>query len=228
MTLHEDLFTRLDASIEDLWAQARASTFWRQIVAQGCDAELYRLAMVQIFHYTRHNSINQAVAAFRTEPEQMSLLRFVYCHAREEAGHENMVVHDLRSIGLMKDGQAFDPPLPATDALINYLYGIALREGAIPRLGYSYWAESVYQHIGPLLFTAKKSLSLDERNMTFFAAHSEIDAKHIEQVRAMICQAATTPEHADAIHRVAVTSLWLTIQLLAQAFDAANRSRKAA
>ena len=58
---------------------------------KAASAELYRLTMVQIFHYTRHNSINQAVAAFRAEPEQLSLLRFVYGHAREELGHEKMV-----------------------------------------------------------------------------------------------------------------------------------------
>jgi hypothetical protein len=33
--------------------------------SRGFDSELYRMVMVQIFRYTRHNSINQAVAAFR-------------------------------------------------------------------------------------------------------------------------------------------------------------------
>src|SRR6266851_2066655 len=101
MLLHDDLFSRLDSSIADLWKEARASHFWRQIVAGGWDAKLYRLTMLQIFHYTRHNSINQAVAALRTDPEQMPLLRFVYGHAKEELGHERLVLHDLRSIGLL-------------------------------------------------------------------------------------------------------------------------------
>src|SRR6185369_11115146 len=101
------------------------------------------------------NSINQAVAVLRAEPGQQSLLRYAYTHAREELGHELFIVHDLKSIGLLEDGDVFDPPLPATDALINYLYGVALRDGVIPRLGYSYWAESVYEHIGPLLLSAR-------------------------------------------------------------------------
>jgi pyrroloquinoline quinone (PQQ) biosynthesis protein C len=226
MTLYSQLLARLDDSIADLWARASASDFWRQIVETGYSSELYRVTMVQIFHYTRHNSINQAVAAFRTEPGQMQLLRYAYGHAKDELGHENMILHDLKSIGLMSDGEVIDPPLPATDALINYLYGIALREGATARLGYSYWAESSYEHVGPLLVSAKKSLGLTDRNMTFFVAHSEIDQEHVEQVRAAIGRAVTTPEQADSVHRVAVTSLWLTIQLLAQAFEAANGSRR--
>ena len=174
--------------------------------------------MIQIFHYTRHNSVNQAAAAFRADPDDLPLLRFIYGHAKEELGHERLALHDLRSQGLVaEDGSDIDPPLPATDALINYLYGVVLRDGPVPRLGYSYWAESVYPHIAPLLRAARSSLGLADRDMTFFVAHAEIDTGHAEQVRAAIRRAATTPARADAIHRVAVTSLWLTIELLEQA-----------
>jgi pyrroloquinoline quinone (PQQ) biosynthesis protein C len=225
MSLHHDLFARLDATIAHQWARAGASDFWRSIVSNGCSRELYRITMVQIFHYTRHNSINQAVAALRTDPTDWQLLRFMYGHAKEELGHERLVVHDLKAIGLMGDDERVDPPLPATDALINYLYGVALREGAISRLGYSYWAETVYDQIGPLLSSAKQSLGIDDRNMTFFAAHSVIDVKHAEEVRSAIRRAVTTIEQGDAVHRVAATSLWLTLQLLEQAFEVANNLR---
>ena len=221
--LHRDLFARLDASIASLWAEARGSRFWGRIVREGFDPERYRRVMVQIFHYTRHNSINQAAAAFRAEPEEMQLLRFVYGHAKEELGHERLVVHDLKSIGLLSGAEITDPPLPATDALVNYLYGVVLREGPVPRLGYSYWAESVYEHIGPLLVAARASLGLTDRNMTFFAAHAEIDARHAEQVKAALRLAVTTRARAEAVHRVAVTSLWLTIQLLEQALEGTGR-----
>jgi pyrroloquinoline quinone (PQQ) biosynthesis protein C len=135
-----------------------------------------------------------------------------------------MLVHDLKSIGLLADGDAIDPPLPATDALINYLYGVALRDGPIARLGYSYWAESAYEHIGPLLVAIRKSLSLTDRNMTFFAAHSAIDVKHAEEVRKTIGEAVVSPDEADAVVRVATTTLWLTMELLDQALDASTCS----
>lgn len=212
------LFARLDASIGAAWAGAERRPFWGRIVSEGWDRAAYRRTMIQIFHYTRHNSLNQAAAAFRADPDDLALLRFIYGHAKEELGHERLALHDLRSLGLVaEDGSDIDPPLPATDALINYLYGVVLRDGPVPRLGYSYWAESVYPHIAPLLGAARSSLGLADRDMTFFVAHAEVDAGHAEQVRAAIRRAATTPARADAIHRVAVTSLWLTIELLEQA-----------
>jgi pyrroloquinoline quinone (PQQ) biosynthesis protein C len=220
--LAQDLFRRLDQSIADLWARARRGRFWRQVVSRGFDRELYRLVMVQIFHYTRHNSINQAATALRALPEEPELLRFIYSHAREELGHERLVVRDLESIGLLSGEALPEAPLPATDALIHYLYGVALREGPVARLGYSYWAESIYQQIAPLLLAARRSLSLTDANLTFFVAHAEIDSKHAEQVRTVLRRAASTPERAEAVHRVAVTSLWLTLQILEQSLEASG------
>jgi pyrroloquinoline quinone (PQQ) biosynthesis protein C len=216
------LFAELDAGIAKLWAEARQGRFWRHVEEHGCSPALYRLTMLQIFQYTRHNSINQAVAAFRADPEDLSLLRFVYDHAREELGHEQLVLHDLRSVGLLDEGAAELPPLPATDALINYLYGVALREGPLARLGYSYWAESVYEQVTPLLGRVRESLALNERDLRFFNAHSAIDARHSLQVRSALERAVKTRAQADSVRRVALTSLWLTVQLLEQAFAAVH------
>ena len=226
--LHAVLFEPLDRAIGQRWADARQGRFWQHVCAHGCSPELYRLTMLQIFHYTRHNSINQAVSALRADPEQLALLRFSYEHAREELGHEQMVLHDLRAAGLFEAGQPIEPPLPATDALINYLYGVALREGPVPRLGYSYWAESVYTQIAPLLQRASESLSLDERALSFFKAHSTIDVRHAQQVRKTLEGAVSTVEQAEAVQRVALTTLWLTLQLLDQALDAVQATRTGA
>lgn len=217
--LHRELFERLDRSIDELWAHASNGEFWRHVLTHGFDRELYRITMTQIYHYTRHNSVNQAVAAFRADPDQIGLLRFVYGHADEELGHEKMVLHDLRAIGLLGPDDGIDePPLPAVDALINYLYGIALREGPVARLGYSYWAESVYEHIAPVLLQARKSLQLTDHEMAFFVAHAEIDAKHAVEVQQAIRKSVRTVGQAEAVHRVAVTTLWLTVSVLDHAF----------
>ncbi|MBV8787548.1 MAG: iron-containing redox enzyme family protein [Mycobacterium sp.] len=218
--LVDELFVRLGTVIDGLWSVARDGRFWTHVLQHGFDRSLYRSVMVQIFHYTRHNSINQAVATFGAAPEQIGLLRFAYTHAREELGHEKLVLHDLRAIGLLgSDETIVDPPLPATDALINYLYGVSLREGLVARLGYSYWAESVYVHIAPLLARARGSLNLTDREMAFFVAHAEIDSKHAVEVERAIRGSVRTQADADAVFRVATTSLWLTVMLIEQAFD---------
>jgi hypothetical protein len=215
--LHADLFEALDRRVSRLWAEAKAGSFWRQVLARGFNRALYRRLMSQVFHYTRHNAINQAAAALRIEPGDLKLLKFVCDHAREELGHENLAAHDLASAGICQGPDSIEPALPATDALIGYLYGVALREGPVARLGYSYWAETAYDHIGPLVAAARTSLALSDRQLTFFVAHAAIDEKHSQDVRAVIRHAVRTPEQADAVLRVATTTLWLTTQMMEQA-----------
>lgn len=72
----------------------------------------YRDLMPPMWHHSRHNAMNQAVATFVTAPE--ALLKFVYRHASEELGHERMVVHDLKSVGICDETDLNRPPLPAT------------------------------------------------------------------------------------------------------------------
>lgn len=204
----------LRQQVEAQWAEIKRGEFWRLVRERPVSRELYRDLMLQVYHYSRHNSMNQAVAAFVPAPE--GLLKFVYRHAAEELGHEKMVTHDLRSIDLLRESDLQQPPLPATEALIGYLYYVSLRYGALPRLGYSFWAEGAHAHIGEVLAKVMKDLSLTSKNVTFFGAHAEADVHHIQQVEEALEKYATTPEDQELVTRVATTTLSLTGQLMEQ------------
>lgn len=220
----------LDAVIKRRWSTIREGAFWQHVLSNGMDGDLYRRVMVEIFHYTRHNSINQAVAALgASSPDDLHLLGFVYEHADEELGHEKMIVSDLESVGLLDPDELTAPPLPPTQALIGYLYYVSLIEGAKARLGYSHWAESSYDELDPILARARDDLGLEDKSMTFFVAHSTIDVKHAEEVREAIVENVATPQEEAAVKRVADTSLYLTGQLMDAALAAhLSRERTAA
>ena len=203
---------QLDLVISDEWEKIKHGEFYK-LSSAGLSKELYISAMEQIYHYTKHNSINQATAAFMTSAEDTALLKFAYKHALEEVGHEKMVVKDLRSIGVNFDAEKA-APLPATEALIGYLYYVALKEGAGPRLGYSYWAEDSYDHIEPILQACRRDLNLSDKDMTFFVAHSTIDSKHSEEVRVAVQAWCDDPIKLSKVLSVARTSLYLTGEVI--------------
>jgi pyrroloquinoline quinone (PQQ) biosynthesis protein C len=174
--------------------------------------------MLQVYHYTRYNSVNQAACAFSADPEQTTLLRFIYKHALEELGHERMVLRDLEAVGLLPE--EMPAPLAPTQALIAFLNDVAIRKGPIARLGYSYWAEDVYDHIQPILDRFRNDLNLRDEVMTFFVAHSTIDEKHSEEVRLAMERAVKTEEDRQLVREVARVTLWLTGQLLEEALRA--------
>jgi len=201
-------------AVDAQWGDIKRGEFWRLVQQRPVRKELYRDMMREVFHYSRHNSINQAVAAFVPAPE--GLLKFVYRHAAEELGHEKMVIHDLKSIGMWSDEDAEASPLPATEALIGYLYYVGLRYGPVARLGYSFWAEGAHSHIQEVLVKVCKDLQFTSRNITFFGAHAEADQEHIQQVEEAIARYAVTPQDQALVQRVATTTLSLTGQLLDQ------------
>lgn len=204
----------LREAVDAEWAQIKQGEFWRRVMNEPVSRPLYKDLMLQVYHYSRHNSMNQAVAAFVPAPE--GLLKFVYRHAAEELGHEKMVTHDLKSIDLFSEDDLLEPPLPATEALIGYLYYVALRYGPVARLGYSFWAEGVYGHIQAPFQKISQDLKLTSKNVTFFGSHALADAEHIRQVEEAIERFATTPQEMAMVEKVARTTLSLTGQLLEQ------------
>ncbi len=212
--MDENFFKKLDGVVEKEWDAIKQGSFARHVMEKGVDKDLYKLTMLQIYHYTRHNAINQAFAAWRVVPERVGLLRFCFEHAGEELGHEKMIIHDLESVGLFEPADIASSPLPATEAFIGYLYYVGLHYGAAPRLGYSYWAESVYSHISELLGRVRSDLSLTDKQMSFFVAHAVIDEKHAEEVRRAIEQHAKDDTERALILQVARTTLRQTGALL--------------
>ena len=204
----------LRGTVDAEWARIKQGEFWRRVMEKPVSASLWRDLLLQVYHYSRHNSMNQAVAAFVPAPE--GLLKFVYRHAAEELGHERMVTHDLKSIGLLDEADLVAAPLPATEALIGYLYYVGLRYGPVARLGYSFWAEGAHSHIGELLGKIRSDLKLTSKNVTFFGSHAEADEQHIVQVEDALGRFASTQQEQALVTQVATTTLYLTGQLLEQ------------
>jgi hypothetical protein len=204
----------LRATVEAEWARIKQGEFWRRVMGAPVPVLLWRDLLLQVYHYSRHNSMNQAVAAFVPAPE--GLLKFVYQHASEELGHERMITHDLKSIGLLDEAELAAAPLPATEALIGYLYYVGLRYGPVARLGYSFWAEGAHAHIQEPLGKLCADLKLTSKNVTFFGAHAQADELHIQQVEEAIERFAVSSQDRELVTRVCLTTLSLTGQLLEQ------------
>lgn len=211
---------RLDAVILDGWKRIQGDRFFAHVATHGMARPLYQLLMVQMYHYTKWNSINQAVAAGRVPPERMAVLKFVYRHAREELGHENFVLHDMKALGLLDRALIEAPPLPATQAFVGYLNNVCRELGAIPRLGYSAWAESSYDHVDLIMKAVRNDLKLSDAQMTFMVAHHRIDIEHARQVRDVLEKDIHDPKEQEGVIETARTTLYLLGAILDNVLEA--------
>lgn len=66
-------FKELDAIVDAGWAQIKQGKYWQHSLANPTSPSLYQQIMLQVYHYTRYNSVNQAACAFSADPEQTTL-----------------------------------------------------------------------------------------------------------------------------------------------------------
>lgn len=220
-----EYFDRLDQELESMWSKIiNEAPLFRAIDENRVDKKLYALYMIETYHYTLHNARNQALVGVRAYDVPPKYTKFCFEHAAEETGHELMALHDVKSLGL-SENFTIPPPLPETETLIAYLYWISATGNPMQRLGYSYWAENVYHYIMPYVRKLQEQLGLQNNQLTFFIAHSDIDEAHAAEVREIIERHANTDEDREAVARVMRSSLYLTGEMLHGAFRAYGKLR---
>ena len=212
-------FATLEQETATSWNKIYAGSFWQHLRNNGLDRELYICLMTQIYGFTKYTSQNQALAATKVTSDRLKLLRFCLEHAFEEAGHDLMVLNDLEKVGVDREITINTPLLPATQAFTAYVFRIASEYDATARLGYSYWAEGSYTYLKELTDAMRQDLGLQDKEMTFFVGHSEIDKKHLEEVIQTISDWCVTPEQQRDLIEVLKTTLSLTGSILNEAYD---------
>ncbi len=210
------LNARLETEMENL---SRSPNLEKVLEPGFVDSRLYAMYLCETYHYTLHNARNQALVATRRDATNIQYMKYCLKHALEEAGHEMMALHDLKSLGFDINVETLPKPLVSTETLVAYLYHISEHFSPVARLGYSYWAERSYEFIQPLLAMLSDGIGIPKKAMTFFNEHSEIDAKHAEEVEEAINRFVKSPEDWNAVEEVMVGSLILTTRMMDQVFD---------
>lgn len=210
----------LKQKLQSRFFELQASPNLQMVLQDGfADRRLYAIYMTETYHYTRHNSRNQALVATRNDEMDLRYMKFCLRHAEEEVGHEKMALHDLRHCGYDVSEVDLPPPLPATVTLIAYLYYLAEKGNPVARLGYSFWAEQCYESLKPMLQFFQGGLALPNNAMTFFREHSVIDETHARQVTKAIEEFVVTEADWLAVEECMMNSLLLTTKLMDQVLE---------
>ncbi len=182
------------------------------------DKRIYAIYLIETYHYTFHNARNQALVATRTDVTDVRYMKFCLKHALEEAGHELMAFHDLKKAGYPIELANLPAPLMSTDILVAYLYRISSTGNPLARLGYSFWAERIYEYFAPVIGLIAK-MGIEKSATTFLSDHSEIDKEHAAQVDNAIMMFAKNEADWQAIHDTMVASLRLKAKIMDAVFE---------
>lgn len=199
----EPFFQQLDAAMAEEWdAIVKTNPFFNALMDGLDDRRLLGIYLCEVFNTVKHSAITQALVVQRlAEPTSISIRYMKYClqHALEEVGHEQMALHDLRSIGVDITNETMPPPTFGTEAFTGYVYRLATTGNPYQRLGYSYWAENCYAYFAQMAMAIVQNMRLEAKNLTFFVQHGEIDARHGQEVKKIIADVARTDADREAI-----------------------------
>lgn len=222
---HATTIDELKLILDDEMGNLANGAYLEKVLTPGfVDKRIYAIYLIETYHYTYHNARNQALVATRPERGDVRYMKYCLKHAMEEAGHELMALHDLKKAGystvdykLMEDSD-LPRPLMATEVLISYLYRVSTTGNPLARLGYSFWAERVYEYLAPLMLMFGH-LGVEKSAMTFLTDHSSIDQEHAIEVNRAINMFAKTEQDWIDIENCMKTSLRLKARVMDAVFE---------
>jgi thiaminase len=217
--LAEEGLSVLQSNVAERWQSLLSSDWVKELLASPAvaDRRTFAIYMTQVAHYTAHTARNQALVGVNQRNTDIHYMRYCFKHALEETGHEQMAIHDLKSIGApIKTLEDLPPMLPATELMVAYLYWVASTGNPVQRLGFSFWAEQSYQFIGGAVAGNRQAMGLRKDQMTFFYSHAHIDEDHAEEVEQVLKRTCKTPEDWHAVTRVAEVTMDLSFRMLGE------------
>lgn len=113
--------TTLEEQIAAKWNHILETSLLSKTILSGdFDVRLYAIYLLETYHYTVHNSRNQALVGASLElSADIQYLKFCLKHAYEEAGHELMALHDLKTLGLSELPSPLPTPVQANEILLH-------------------------------------------------------------------------------------------------------------
>jgi pyrroloquinoline quinone (PQQ) biosynthesis protein C len=164
--------------------------------------------LTEAYHYVKHSTRLLAAAAGRLPPANRALFDRFITHSREESGHDDWLLRDLRALGANVESVIGSSPLPETEALFALQYYWIEHETPLALLGYIYALETLGSGSAAQLGgTLKRALKIEDDCISFLTGHGVDDVDHVEKLRRLLNQHITLKQDEVLIIRSAIATL---------------------
>jgi pyrroloquinoline quinone (PQQ) biosynthesis protein C len=177
--------------------------------------EEYKAFMTDIYHVVWHFCPIMAAAASRCSDDFVEVRQHLYHNIEEEKGHENMVLDDLKALGVDPDTVKASKASYSVQTMIAYNYHTVERVHPCTVIGMLYALELISSVYSGQLATSI-SLSLDlpmSKGFTFLDSHSAMDLDHIAALRELL-QTIKDPKVQEIIIDAIRINFYMFVQFL--------------
>ncbi len=174
-----------------------------QFVRMGGFGVAYAPLLIETYHYVSFSARLLSKAISFVPATRSTIQAYLAEHLSEEVGHEQWALEDLKKLGVSRDDVLKTRPLEPTQRLVaNQLFMIEF-VSPVSILGYIYAMESTPPS-EEVLDQIERLHELPPGSMSFLRGHSERDAVHREEIRALLDEETFSDVEANAIIRSAL------------------------
>jgi len=160
--------------------------------------------LVQVYHGMHTAAALMEAARTRSAdlasacPVAARLVPYWDDHIREEAGHDEWLLADMRRLGMDVDGVLSAPPSPEVAELMGTLHFWILHTHPVAAIGYFYFVERNVANVKTIDHMARV-VGIPPTALETFRRHATIDIAHGRELEELVDSLPLTTAHRDLL-----------------------------
>jgi pyrroloquinoline quinone (PQQ) biosynthesis protein C len=186
-------------------APERATLLALPFIRDGAAGRLtrtdYLAFLSQAYHHVKH-TLPLLMACGARIPERMDWLRIAMSdYIREETGHEEWILNDIRACGGDAERVRRSRPDLPVELMVAYAYDVIARSNPAGFLGMVLVLEGTSIEVASRAADAlQQSLALPDAALTYLRSHGALDIGHVRFFRSLVDQLHDADDRASVIH----------------------------
>ena len=186
-------------------ATQREALYQVQQVADGMQGritrETYIAYLTQAYHHVKHTLPLLMAAGSRMPVEKEWLRRGFAEYIKEETGHEDWILNDIKLAGGDAEAVKKSTPSLPIELFVSYAYDQATRRNPVGLLGMVFVLEGTSVALAIHAAEAiQKSLNLKKDCFSYLLSHGSLDVGHMQFFERTVNQITDPVDQRDIIH----------------------------
>ncbi len=175
--------------------------------------------MQQIYLQVRENPSLQALSTSKFRGAQRDIIKMYLKHAVSEVGHDDLVLDDLKALGVDVSKMRHQKPIPSVAACIAFPYWAIHQLNPMTYLGFIFHLEAMPTNSGNRYMEMLKAKGIPESAMTFIQEHATVDIAHNKLMAEYLEVAVQNEEDLEAVIYGAKVGAELYFKMVDETFE---------
>lgn len=197
MAFYDELIRSTEREREELLS----IPFIKEGAAGKLALESYLAFLGQAYHHVKHTTPLLMACGSRLPEEKEWLRSAVAEYIKEEVGHQEWILNDIRACGGDADAVAKNDPLPATELMVAYAYDTIHRRNPVGFFGMVLVLEGTSVALATKAAkNIQKALKLPDAAFTYLTSHGNLDVGHVDFYRNLVNRLEDEADRRAVVH----------------------------